>query len=105
MKNVIYSKFSVKNEEDLMLIIDDSKYAIDDSNYSGSTSFSKYIILDEQIRPTIINKFNRNVDEKKKLFRLFYKYSGLGYSDRGHIEELYNHENYVVKRASWEEKE
>ena len=30
MKNVIYSKFSVKNEEDLMLIIDDSKYAIND---------------------------------------------------------------------------
>ena len=57
MKNVIYSKFSVKNEEDLMLIIDDSKYVIDDSNYSGSTSFSKYILLDEHLRPTLIIKF------------------------------------------------
>ena len=102
MKNVIYSKFSVKNEEDLMHIIDDSKYVIDDSNYSGSTSFSKYILLDEHLRPTLIIKFNRNIEEEEKLFRLFYKYSELGYSDRGHIEELYNHENYVVKRASLE---
>ena len=37
MKNVIYSKFSVKKEQDLLLIIYDSKYSIDDSNYSGST--------------------------------------------------------------------
>lgn len=101
MKNVIYSRTNVQDKEDLIRVIGSSKYAIDDSNYSGSKAFIEYILLDEHFRPTLIIKFNRNDKEEEELFKLFYKHSGLGYSG-GRIEELYNHENYVVKRASLE---
>ena len=90
MKNVIYSKFSVKNEEDLMLIIDDSKYAIDDSNYSGSTAFRRYILLDEHLVPNLIVKFNRNNEKEEKVFKLFAK-------SIKNLKELYKHNNYVVE--------
>lgn len=96
MKNVIYSRTDVQDKEDLIRVINSSKYAIDDSNYSVSTAFIKYILLDEHFRPTLIIKFNRNDEEEEKLFKLFYQCSELGYSE-GHITELYKTKNYVIK--------
>lgn len=99
MKNVIYSRTDVQDKEDLIRVINSSKYAIDDSNYSNSTAFIKYILLDEHFRPTLIIKFDRNDEEEEKLFRLFYKYSELGYN-KGRIEELCICVDYVVSKKS-----
>ena len=99
MKNVIYSRTDIQDKEDLIRVIDNSKYAIDDSNYSNSTAFIKYILLDEHFRPTLIIKFNRNDKEEEKLFKLFYQHSGLGYS-KGRIKELYRYVDYVVLKKN-----
>ncbi len=100
IKNVIYSRTNVQNKEDLIRVIDDSKYAIDNSNYAHSTAFVEYILLDEHFRPTLIIKFNRNDKEENKLFNLFYRYSELGYSN-GRIKELYRTVDYVVTKKRY----
>ena len=97
MKNVIYSRTDVQDKEDLIRVIGNSKYAIDDSNYSGSTAFIEYILLDEHFRPTLVITFDRNNEKEEKIFKLFYDEIKLGYSNQGHITELYKTKNYVVE--------
>lgn len=102
MKNVLYSKFKIDDEDALKLAIDDSKYLIDETIYIGSSSVIKYSLLDEHFRPILIIEFHRNDNEEEKLFKLFYEYAELGYSDRGHIKKLLPTEDYVViKRTEY----
>ncbi len=102
MENVLYSRFKIDDENTLKYAIEGSSYIIDETVYMGSASIIKYSLLDEHFRPTLIIKFKLNDKKEKELYHLFCEYAALGRSDICHIQQLYRHEDYVVRRASLE---
>ena len=72
----------------------DIKYIIDNSNYSYSTNFIKYTLLDKHFNPVFVINLDRNLKNDEIVFKLIYNYK-----NKYKITELFNHKDYEVKEA------
>lgn len=91
VKSTIDSDFK-ENLEDYFR--NDIKYIVDNSNYSSSTNYIKYTLLDNHFNPIFVIHLDRNLKDDEIVFKLI-----CNYEKKYKITELFNHKNYEVKEV------